>query len=77
MVDDEFIEQQHEVTGEEFVICTVCGGAIEQKEALLLEREATLTEPPDQIWVCPACERAIMLGELELDWLELAPEESG
>lgn len=77
MVHDEFIEQRREVTGEEFLVCSICGEAVVREEAVLLEREPVHTEPPDQIWVCPICQRAIELGEIELDWMEQAPEETG
>lgn len=75
MTDEEVIAQLREVTGEEFMICPVCGKPVEYKDAILLDRGPELSEPPEQIWICPECQGAIERGEIEFEPLEPAPEE--
>lgn len=70
MTYEEFLATNREVTGETFVLCYVCGDPIGRDTAILLDRTPTLTEPPEPIWVCPTCQRAIELGEIDLESIE-------
>jgi hypothetical protein len=70
MIDEEEARQRMEVTGTEIVVCDLCGLPVELSKMRLVDPQLLMPEADyggEQVWICPACWRALEAGEFDFD----------